>query len=307
MRLALLSFEIVTRDEPVYDERLDSAPVAPTQIPHMTRAVVRPLVNGRPMCLRYVFDPSVVLAQGARSGQLDPFTCDCGEPGCAGIFEEVEVQAKEGVVCWQFPEDPFRQQLEGTWFSPAEPLRFYFSQRQYEAALETLTKDLVGLEARLGCNVAVSPHEREAPEESIMARIAAWRAEFEEGAQFMEYRLQTFGPLLAEDLVAQLDPVTQVRMPAWAVALTVADQMLDPGLRGADRDAAMQLLLEREVLPPMLENRIAVCDAAQKLGFSALEVWACIYFDDGSLMQELPELEELEAAFANASLRVELR
>lgn len=312
MRVSLLSFQLSIENEPYEDALVDGvhvddpqtlAPAIPVSVP---RAVVRPLVNGRPVCARYLFDASALLTQRDVSGPVDLFTCTCGEPGCAGLFDDTVLEVEGPLVHWHFPEDPFRSTLGENWFTSAEPLTFTFTREQYLHALAGLTVGLVANERELGEPLALSPVE-DRPTEPLLERLAAWQEDFRAGAAAMSQRLDTFGPLLGEDLVATLDSNIEIRMPAWTVALTLADHRVEPMLDGRARDTAMQEALMHDIVPSMLLSRDNVIRAARELGLIELEDWALVDFSASAVGVDLPEMEDLAEPFKQAEMRVVLR
>lgn len=117
---------------------------------------VRPVIDGLQLSAD-VFDATYVLAAGLRPMALDIFTCDCGVAGCAGIFEEAEIQVSKNLVSWAFPESTFKPRLNADLVSAAPLLVFEFEKSAYRQALKTLKSDLLAQEKESPLPVAVAP------------------------------------------------------------------------------------------------------------------------------------------------------
>lgn len=109
---------------------------------------VRALADGQSMygdaSKEDVFNAVQMLTQGAESGELEVFTCECGVAGCAGIFEDVVVKVAEQEVRWTFPQDPFRERLAPA-LVEGGPLVIAFDRNQYVQALSELTRQIDAL------------------------------------------------------------------------------------------------------------------------------------------------------------------
>lgn len=273
----------------------------------MNLAVIRPLVNGRALLPRLTFDAFEVLAQRTDSGAAFLFTCGCGEPGCAGIDDEMYIGRTGPLVTWEFPEEPFRGLLDESWFAPGAPLELQFSQTQYQAALQQLTDRLLTLERAAGGSLAIAP-DAILPTEPLSTRLAVRIRQKQEEVEQMADRLATFGPLLAEDVVADVGNGVTVRIPAWTVPLTAADLAIPTDLPEPDRQAEVQRYLTDTLLPPMLVNRQALLDTAKSIGLELLATWMSLQFDerhDG--VSYYPSVDALLEPFQDATLRVVLR
>lgn len=117
---------------------------------------VRPVVDGIQLSAD-VFDANYVLAAGLRPMALDIFTCDCGVAGCAGIFEEAEIQVAKNLVSWVFPAKTFKPRLNADLISESPLLVFDFEKSAYRQALKNLKSDLLAQEKESPLPVAIAP------------------------------------------------------------------------------------------------------------------------------------------------------
>lgn len=64
------------------------------------------------------------------SGRFFIFTCDCGDPGCAGWFKGILVDKTEDSITWMIDEKiPL-------------PTKLLFSRKQYTELIDNLSNDL---------------------------------------------------------------------------------------------------------------------------------------------------------------------
>jgi hypothetical protein len=114
--------------------------------PEQMGITVTPVIDGTPMPNIGVFDAVDMLIYGASTAESELYTCSCGNAGCAGFHEPVQLQAVGETMTWLFPERPFRAQLGPALVPsivPAEvPLAVMFDREQYVKALATLESDL---------------------------------------------------------------------------------------------------------------------------------------------------------------------
>lgn len=65
------------------------------------------------------------------------FTCSCGSPGCAGIFDSVLQSCDENFVEWKFVEDNSYKTLKN---------KYIFNKKEFQEILNSLKLDLLNLE-----------------------------------------------------------------------------------------------------------------------------------------------------------------
>lgn len=122
--------------------------------PDYTKFEVRALVDGKSPYANPkqedVFDAVSVVLQGLEPGEFEVYTCSCGVAGCAGIHEDVVLEADDRYVRWRFPKDPFSKRLDAKLNGPAKTPIVEFSRTQYAEAL-------AGLEAQLNRLVQALP------------------------------------------------------------------------------------------------------------------------------------------------------
>lgn len=304
MKFCLLSFTVEVTAVPVDDYSVGSLPAKPLM---MNLAVVRPLINGRALLPKFTFDAFEVLAQRTDAGPAFLFTCGCGEPGCAGIDDEVYIGMAGPLVTWTLPEEPFRELLGASWFEPDEELVLRFSQTQYAAALQQLADRLFTLEVAAGGSLAIAPDSCQ-PTELLATRLAARRAQKQEEVEQLAERLSTFGPLLTEDVVADVGNGVTVRIPAWTVPLTAADLAIPADIPEAQRHLEVQRYLTDTLLPPMLVDRKALLTSAKSIGLELLSTWMSLEFDERHEgVAYYPDVDSLLEPFQDADLKVVLR
>lgn len=72
-------------------------------------------------------------------GAYDIFTCDCGEAGCAGIFEGIHVTHEGELVRWDFRRPQSEELIEpsmGAWRDTATPVHLTFRRSQMIHAVQ---------------------------------------------------------------------------------------------------------------------------------------------------------------------------
>jgi hypothetical protein len=61
-------------------------------------------INGIEFHPEHQLDLTSLVKSCQWSGELDIFTCSCGEPGCAGIFQGIEVEHTQDAITWRCPK-----------------------------------------------------------------------------------------------------------------------------------------------------------------------------------------------------------
>lgn len=81
------------------------------------------------------------------SGELDIFTCSCGSPGCAGIFQGIEVEHAHDAITWRCLKPlSVNGDLQEIWAHGAATLEhFTFSPDQYIDAIDSGIKRIKSL------------------------------------------------------------------------------------------------------------------------------------------------------------------
>ncbi|WP_157422007.1 hypothetical protein [Acidovorax sp. Root219] len=103
----------------------------------------------------YPFEALEVYGFGLISGEIWPFNCECGTPGCARINEPTLMTVDGTSVRWEFPEEPY-DYLANTKDGHSKPREFVFDRQQYVKVFEDLVVELKGLEARHG-KIGIAP------------------------------------------------------------------------------------------------------------------------------------------------------
>lgn len=78
-------------------------------------------------------------------GAYDIFTCDCGEGGCAGIFEGIHVMHEGELVHWDFRRPQSEGLIEpsmGEWRDIATPVQLTFRRSQMMHAVQHYLGDI---------------------------------------------------------------------------------------------------------------------------------------------------------------------
>lgn len=149
MAYSKLSFVLTFSDNVPFDDEGSAG--------HYRVVEPRPYIDGKPLVPQdYVFDARAVLVPGVDDADRYLYTCSCGVPGCAGIFDEVAIRATSKHVTWTFPGEPFSSRLHPR-VPRAGPLRVRFSRAQYTQALRELVQALQAAEAESKCSLALAP------------------------------------------------------------------------------------------------------------------------------------------------------
>ncbi len=98
---------------------------------------------------KYPFEALGVYGFGLISGEIWPFNCECGTPGCARINEPTFMTVDGTSVRWEFPEEPYSY-LATTKEGHPKPCEYVFDRQQYAKVFEDLVVELKELEARHG-------------------------------------------------------------------------------------------------------------------------------------------------------------
>lgn len=152
---------------------------------HWAELVVTPLFNGVALYAagaEDVFDAVATLVRGVSSGPFTPFTCRCGSPQCAGVFDDVQLVLQGGAVVWRFPPRSFRQRLLMGDGVDKMALEVSFERAQYEQSLARLERSLDRYLSKLDLPCTVAPYGRlgvieRAP--SLSALVQRYRAGLE--------------------------------------------------------------------------------------------------------------------------------
>lgn len=142
---------------------------------------VTPVINGVSIPCA-TFDAAEVLALGTDTGFFEPFTCSCGNAGCAGIWDDAYLTTVGDTVEWRFAEEYFRESFPVEITAGREVLTYRFDKAHYLAALAALTDAL---------RAAWSNHER------TDFTIGAYAHEEQFGRNFDEMLAEQRGYMLA--------------------------------------------------------------------------------------------------------------
>lgn len=103
---------------------------------------VTPVLDGTPFPNIGVFDAIDMLLYRASDAETDLYTCSCGNAGCAGFHDYVQLRAGQDTMAWEFPEEPYRKLLDTAIFPAEAPLHVTFDKVQYTQALAVLESEL---------------------------------------------------------------------------------------------------------------------------------------------------------------------
>ncbi len=106
------------------------------------------LVDGLPFHADYTVDIFEAAASCRKEGEFFIFTCGCGVPGCAGIYQGVQVRHSDDFIYWKLP-NPLDQNRQSESVERNVEDEFVFSKKQYAEAVsegleeikESLRKD----------------------------------------------------------------------------------------------------------------------------------------------------------------------
>lgn len=81
------------------------------------------------------------------TGELDIFTCSCGQPGCAGIFQGIEVGHTRDAITWKCPKPlSINEDMEELWEHGVTTFEhFTFEPDQYIDAIDSGLKHIKSL------------------------------------------------------------------------------------------------------------------------------------------------------------------
>lgn len=188
-------------------------------------SLVTPLieVNGQPLfgVAVPVVDALDVLVCSGHNGRFNLLTCSCGNPGCAGIHEEVLVQADTRGVRWNVPAPGYQEAMASSF--GAGPWSFFFEPQAFAGALAKAKAELLEIERESKVTVALCPWApwdwaEEAP--PIAAVLAEAQRHHEENIRKQLCFEKSFGDLCAGSIVLRT-PTRAFRMGmqpyAWAV------------------------------------------------------------------------------------------
>jgi hypothetical protein len=156
----------------------------------------------------YFFDLGTILAmRDTPDEDAYPFTCSCGVPGCVDIHQASHITVSETTVEWELPPHTaymldFREDL----VPDDGPVRLVFDRVQYLDALDAVTLELEALALAAGREVDIwpgstgpdSPSGKPIP---VREQLAAYRQRALDAIAEQEWRVETWGELLQQDLV----------------------------------------------------------------------------------------------------------
>lgn len=107
------------------------------------------LVDGLPFHADYTVDIFEATASCRKEGEFFIFTCGCGVPGCAGIYQGVEVLHNDHLIFWKVLNPLIDQNRQSEKVEMNVKDEFVFSKTQYTEAIskgleeikESLLKD----------------------------------------------------------------------------------------------------------------------------------------------------------------------
>jgi hypothetical protein len=167
------------------------------------------LIDGAP-ALRsrgYFFDLGAILAmRDTPDEDAYPFTCSCGNPGCADIHRPCQIVVSDATVVWDLPRSLFSDRFRADLVPLEGPVRLEFDRAQYLNALETVTLELEALALAAGRQVdiwpgSLGPDSPTGKPASLREQLAVYRERALDAIAEQEWRIETWGELLQRDLV----------------------------------------------------------------------------------------------------------
>jgi hypothetical protein len=104
-------------------------------------------INGVEFHPEHPLDLTSLVKSCQWSGELDIFTCGCGQPGCAGIFQGIEVGHSHKEITWKCP-DPLsvNEDTPDLWEHGVTTFEhFVFEPEQYMDAIDSGIKQIKSL------------------------------------------------------------------------------------------------------------------------------------------------------------------
>jgi hypothetical protein len=104
-------------------------------------------INGQKFHPELRLDLTAIVKSCQWSGELDIFTCGCGQPECAGIFQGIEVGHTDDAITWKCPNPlSVSQQMPDLWENGVTTFEnFAFASDQYIAAVDAGIKRIKSL------------------------------------------------------------------------------------------------------------------------------------------------------------------
>ena len=104
-------------------------------------------INGQLFQPNVWLDLTALVKSCQWSGPLDIFTCSCGEPGCAGIFQEIEVNHAHDAITWKCPNPlTVSEEMPDLWDHGVTTFDHYsFEPEQYIGAVDAGIKKIQSL------------------------------------------------------------------------------------------------------------------------------------------------------------------
>lgn len=227
---------------------------------------VRLLVNGKQPTTQYTFDILNVIGYGARSCDIDLYTCSCGVAGCAGIHDAVQVLAEGEVVTWLFPEKPFRTQFDPALFPAEQPLLVRFARTQYLQAIADIEAQLFELTMTSEEPLVLSPYTYPKFDLVIGESIAGAKEWADSRLANIAWLKKLFQHLYDMELLVEWPNGAQQRVSVVTLAQELAYRKaeslkLDP----ESEDEERHVILENEIAPAMVASNEALFDLARSI------------------------------------------
>jgi len=101
-------------------------------------------INGRPFHSEFVLDVSELAKSCQSSGEFFILTCSCGESGCAGIFDGIQIEHLTEAVVWRFNES-LKDNLDLSdeeWEALKQPIELRFDPDDYLSTIIAGIKEI---------------------------------------------------------------------------------------------------------------------------------------------------------------------
>jgi len=101
-------------------------------------------INERPFHTEFILDISELAKSCQSSGEFFIFTCGCGYPACAGIFDGFQIEHLTEAVVWRFNE-PLKDDLalsDEEWEAMKQPMAFWFEPEDYLSTIIAAIKEM---------------------------------------------------------------------------------------------------------------------------------------------------------------------
>ena len=101
-------------------------------------------INGRPFHTEFILDISELAKSCQSSGEVFIFTCGCGYPACAGIFDGFQIEHLTDAVVWRFHE-PMKDDLDLSdeeWEAMKQPIELRFDPEDYLSTIIAAIKEM---------------------------------------------------------------------------------------------------------------------------------------------------------------------